>query len=131
MRHRDLKIRVKRLVAVVVITTMLAACSTTKQLQREDFAAASRQPIAVHVVTTNDGHVYRVRSFSVTDSTFVIKEMTDKDEQPGGAAMPIVLPLADVATVETKDMRGGVFLIVVPLLLLTFLFYGMRDIHLD
>ena len=110
--------KAKRIVAALMIVTMLAACSTTKQLPREEYEAASKQPISMHVVSTNDGQVYRVRSFSVTDSTFVIKELTNKDERYDTAAMPIVLPLADVTAVETTDARPGAFLVMVPLFLL-------------
>ena len=116
---------------VVLIAFLVTGCTTTREIPREEFEAASKQPFSMEVVTTNDGAEYRVRSFSVTDTTFVIRELTKKDERYGTAEMPIILPLADVSTVQGIDSRPGAFLIVVPLGILVLFFATMDDIHLD
>jgi hypothetical protein len=68
-----------------------------------------------------DGSSYKFRKFSVTDSTLVIRELSKSDERYGKADLPIILPLADVESMETKDARETGFLFFATTALLVFI----------
>ena len=96
------------LLALLALAALVAACTTSKQVPREEFEAASKQTLSMYIVSTSDNQVYRVKSYTVVDSVFIIKRLTSEDTRFATAQMPIAMPLADVTSVEVKDSHRGV-----------------------
>jgi hypothetical protein len=110
-----------RHLALILTAFLVTGCSGTKQVPREEFEAVSRQPLSFHQIFMADGSSYKFRKFSVTDSTLVIRELSKSDERYGKADLPIILPLADVESMETKDARETGFLFFATTALLVFI----------
>ena len=105
----------RRFLAPILVALLVTGCSGAKQVPREAFEAESRKPMRLRHVHLVDGSAWAVAKFTVTDSTLIIQELNRVDERYEHAVVPIVLSLEDVESVESKDLRGPAFFILVGL----------------
>lgn len=84
---------------------MLAGCSQTTSIPRNDLDNPKYQKSSSYRVRVRDETVYLVRTFAVTDTTLLISELSPHSSPNAKHDMPIVLPLAEVESVENVEAR--------------------------
>ena len=107
-----MKTRRSRAVAIAVAVLLVAACSRTIDVPREQFDASSKKVDHTHSIWTLSGDEYRVESFQATDSSLVISALNRSDPRHAKAGLPISIPLDSVKTVQRIDHRPPTWVIV-------------------
>lgn len=117
----------RSLTVILVVTLIVAGCTKAVDVPREQFEATSHAPTGLHTIRTTDGSVYTVLRFSVTDSTLVIQSLDQSDGRYKKVALPIVLLLGDVESMETRDWRDRMFFVLVGLGVVVFIVVGIAS----
>lgn len=97
---------VRRSFTALLMPTLVAslACSQTVTVPLGDIEKRTTED-GVVVVTTKGGEAYSARSLSVEDSTLVIESLARDD--PSHERSPIIIPLAQVASITEQQLRRG------------------------
>ena len=93
----------RRIVASLVIATIVSGCGGYVEIPREKFDAASHDESAIHRVVLRSGEEYLVNHFTLTDTTLVVMSLAPNDPRYQRVVRPIELPLDDVASIQRID----------------------------
>lgn len=93
-----------RISIVLIVSMVVAACTKTVELPRNEFEAASHDASASHRIRTADNNEFVAEAFTVTDSTVVIVRLAPADlRYRTGDRAPIVLKLQDVESIKRLE----------------------------
>ena len=93
----------RRIVASLVIATIVSGCGGYVEIPREKFDTASHDESAIHRVVLRSGEEYLVNHFTLTDTTLVVMSLAPNDPRYQRVVRPIELPLDDVASIQRID----------------------------
>ena len=107
---------------------LVTGCTGTKQIPRGEYASASGERKLFTIRMVDDSR-YVAWNYSVTDSTLVIEALSKKDERYDTAALPIVVPLEEVQSVEKfgsgpSFKQVAILLVAVPAIAIVAIFLG-------
>jgi hypothetical protein len=100
--------------AVAMVTAaafFVAGCSKAVRVPNDTLKPATEWNGLHRVTTTTDE--YTTREFSITDSTLVITRLGGSDSHYGRIKTPVIIPLADVRSVdrlENDHVHTGLFI---------------------
>ena len=103
----------RSIVAILVVALPLQfSCSHVKEVPIEEVGSGKTDPKTPYRLHTTDGTVYITREFLVTDSTFVIKDLSPSDPKYSQVTLPIVLSSTSVTRIEKSEAGFGSYAVI-------------------
>jgi len=116
--------------SLAIVLILAVACSSTVRVPPSDYSTPGRAP--VYRIRTVGGEVFSVKSYSVVDSTVVIRELSHSSSHDAEVpSVPFSIPLRDIASIDRIVVDRGkasVWLFAVGAVILTILFFSGSDI---
>ena len=99
------------MIAALMIAIVSTACSHVVEVPRNEFAAISRVESGEHRIHTKAGDEYRAAGFEVTSESVSVFKLSSSDSHPD-VAMPVVIPLEEVKSIERVENGPPLWMIV-------------------
>ena len=103
----------RRVVAVLLVVVIITGCSRTTAIPRDDLDKSKYRKEGVYRLRTTDGLTYIARTFTVTDTSFVITTLSPHSPVGSHEHLPIVIRHSDISTVEQVQGRRWPFFFLV------------------
>lgn len=91
-----------RAVAIVLIVLQLAACTTVVKVPPESYHGLDES--GAYLVKTVDDDHYLASHLRVEGDSLLVQQLLESDEHRKTAAVPITIPLANVASIEKRNV---------------------------